>query len=205
MSWCFRCEYVCTPVSQRPRYRTFYRCSGLPGVRNRVHLKHHQPDSQRIALPSVNILTHLGVMAYYWMICGPWGHYIQVNLNKNRKTFYCFFAIHGIASVKRSCLPFGNTFGLFCFPRVHPALLGNIYPTFRLRGCCWAHLWETLLPLFASERPLGIRKDNCAAHLALIVPGECPVTLLSNARPHFCRPRTGGGEACYYSLIWPAT
>ncbi len=28
--------------------------------------------------------------------------------------------------------PFGNTFSLFCSPRVYSALLGNVYPTFRL-------------------------------------------------------------------------
>ena len=27
--------------------------------------------------------------------------------------------------------PFGNTFGLFCSSRVHPALMGNVFPTFR--------------------------------------------------------------------------
>lgn len=140
------------------------------------------------------------------MICGPWGHYIQVNLNKNRKTFYCFFAIHGIASVKRSCLPFGNTFGLFCFPRVQDALSGSVYPTYRLpRVLLGTPMGDIILLLRfrkAIRHPHGDLLRTLGKHIRLFSFSES-VRLLFWVTPTliFCRPRTSGWEACYYSLI----
>ena len=46
--------------------------------------------------------------------------------------------------------PFGNTFSLFCSPRVYSALLGNVSPTFRLPrvllNTLGRHFFPFLLP-----------------------------------------------------------
>ena len=41
------------------------------------------------------------------------------------------FPYIGTMRFKLTSNPFGNIFGLFCSSRVHPALLGNIFPTIR--------------------------------------------------------------------------
>ena len=92
-------------------------------------------------------------------------------LNKNRKTFSCFFSIHGIASVKRLCLPFGNTFGLFCFPRVHPALSGSVYPTYRLPRVLLGTPMGDIIPLLrfrkAIRHPHGDLLRTLGKHIRL--------------------------------------
>lgn len=49
--------------------------------------------------------------------------------------------------MKGSCLPFGNTFGLFCFPRVQPALSGNVYPTYCLQRVLLSTPMGDIIPL----------------------------------------------------------
>ena len=44
-----------------PQYKASCWCSGLPGVINHAHLKHHSADSQRVGVPGARIFTHLRV------------------------------------------------------------------------------------------------------------------------------------------------
>lgn len=66
MGWRSRCEHIRTPKSLWPRYGAFNWCLGLPGATNCSHLKHHQPESLRFALPGVNMFAHLSVMGLLW-------------------------------------------------------------------------------------------------------------------------------------------
>ena len=108
--------------------------------------------------------------------------------------------------MKRSCLPFGNTFGLFCFPRVQDALSGSVYPTCRLPRVLLGTPMGDIIPLLrfrkAIRHPHGDLLRTLGKHIRLFSFSES-VRLLFWVTPTliFCRPRTSGWEACYYSLI----
>ena len=80
------------------------------------------------------------------------------------------FVIHDTDSVNRICLPFGNTFGLFCFLRVQDALLGNVSPTFRRPRVLMSTPIGDIIPPFPLLKPHGELRRILGRHIRLYKP-----------------------------------
>ena len=102
-----------------------------------------------------------------------WGHRILPHEKFSKNLTYqqadsCRKSYVGTMHFRLATNPFCNTFGLFCSSRLQPALLGNVFPTFRLPKVLPGIHWRHYFPFVTSGRLFGMRTKTCSALLECI-------------------------------------